>query len=127
MNQIPEGQGMGQECPSRKLLYSLLAIVWLMGAYLFLYVVDGGAFRSVAESSQRKAIQNNFRQLLSAVDQYFWEQAVTEVQDMELLGEGKYIRSIDSVAGESYDELVIRLGVEFTVEDGSGNIHAFLN
>ena len=90
-------------------------------------MVIGGGFRSVVRESQSKAIQNNFRQLVSAADQYFLENGATEVRAVDLVGEGKFIRTIDSVAGESYDDLVIQVGKELTVEDQTGTIHRFQN
>ncbi len=127
MNQNPEQLDGKKRRSGRKLLLVLLAILWIVVGCFFLYSVLGGAFRSVARESQRKAIQNNFRQIVSAADQYFLDYGVTEVQVDELVGEDKYIRILESVAGESYDDLVIRLGKELTVEDERGEIHRFQN
>ncbi len=127
MNQNPEQSDEKKRLGGRKVLFLLLAIVWIVGGYSFLYFVIGGAFRSVAHESQSKAIQNNFRQIVSAADQYFLENGVTEVHVEDLVGEDKYIRTLESVAGESYDGLVIRLGKELTVEDERGEIHRFQN
>jgi hypothetical protein len=127
VNQNPEQSDEKKPRTGRKTLLVFLATLWIVVGYSFLYFVVGGAFRSVAHESQRKAIQNNFRQIVSAADQYFLENGAIEVPVEELFGEGKYIRILESVAGESYDGLVIRLGMELTVEDEKGEIHRFQN
>ena len=127
MNQNPEQSDEKKPRTGRKILLVFLATLWIVVGYSFLYFVVGGAFRSVAHESQRKAIQNNFRQIVSAADQYFLGNGAIEVPVEELFSEGKYIRILESVAGESYDGLVIRLGMELTVEDEKGEIHRFQN
>ena len=77
------------------------AIVWLAGGYFLLYLVVSGAFRSVAQESQSAAIECNFRILVSAADQYFLENGVTEVRATELVGEDKYIRTLEPVGAAS--------------------------
>ncbi|QXD23156.1 hypothetical protein F7C95_14630 [Opitutia bacterium ISCC 51] len=127
MNRNPVPSSDKKRSSGRKILLVLLAALWIVGGYFFLYLVIGGAFRSVAHESQRKAIQCNFRQIVSAADQYFLDNGLTEVHVEDLVGEDKYIQVVESVAGESYDGLVIRLGKELTVEDERGEIHRFQN
>ena len=60
------------------------------------------AFQKVRASSQEKAIVNNLRQLSAAAQQYFLEFGVTQVDYDDLVGDGKYIKTIQKVAGETY-------------------------
>lgn len=66
------------------------------------------AFQKVRASSQDKAVLNNLRQLGSAADQYFLEHGVSEVAFTALVGteSQKYIKSIQTVAGETYDATI---------------------
>jgi hypothetical protein len=57
--------------------------------------------------SQRRAITNNLRQLGSAAAQFMLDKGRTSASYYDLVGPGMYIRSIEPVAGESYDTLVI--------------------
>lgn len=127
MTQNPEPSDQKKRSSGRKILLVFFATLWIVGGYFFIYLVVGGAFRSVAHESQRKAIQCNFRMLVSAADQYFLENGVKEVHVEDFVGEDKYIRVLESVAGESYDGIIIRLGKELRVEDERGEIHRFQN
>lgn len=60
------------------------------------------AFQKVRASSQEKAIINNLRQLSGAAQQYFLENGVDTATWDDLVGEGKYIKTIQKVAGETY-------------------------
>ena len=60
------------------------------------------AFKKVRDTSQKKAITNNLRQLASAADQYFLENGVTTVTSANLVGTDKFVKSVDAVAGETY-------------------------
>ncbi len=60
------------------------------------------AFQKVRASSQEKAIINNLRQLSGAAQQYFLENGVDTVAYTDLVGDGKYIKTIQTVAGETY-------------------------
>lgn len=80
------------------------------------------AFQKVRETSQQKAVINNLRQLGSAADQYFLEEGKTSVRVEELVGPGKYIRTLNSVAGERYDGMVIESGQAISVTLGNGEV-----
>jgi len=72
------------------------------------------AFQKVRASSQDKAVLNNLRQLSSAADQYFLEKGVSTVLYEDLVGgtSTHYIKTISTVANETYDEGVSQgLGV----------------
>lgn len=62
------------------------------------------AFQKVRKTSQDKTIVNNLRQLNAAAQQYFLEQGVTSVASTNLVGTDtdKYIKSIQTVRGETY-------------------------
>jgi type IV pilus assembly protein PilA len=62
------------------------------------------AFQKVRQSSQDKAVLNNARQLAAAADQYFLEKGVSSVAYTDLVGTEttKYIKAINTVAGETY-------------------------
>ena len=80
------------------------------------------AFQKVRETSQEKTVTNNLRQLAAAADQYFLEEGKTKVRASELIGPDKYIRSLDPVAGETYEDLVITTEMDeisVTLADGT--------
>ena len=60
------------------------------------------AFNKVRENSQDKTVMNNVRQLSSAADQYFLENGVTTCALSNLVGSDKYVKAINTVAGETY-------------------------
>lgn len=62
------------------------------------------AFQKVRQSSQDKAVLNNARQLSAAADQYFLENGVSTVARTSLVGSDKYVKAINTVAGEGYPD-----------------------
>src|SRR5581483_7683962 len=60
------------------------------------------AFQKVRQASQDKTVLNNARQLSAAADQYFLENGVSTVASSNLVGSDKYVKAINTVAGESY-------------------------
>jgi type IV pilus assembly protein PilA len=60
------------------------------------------AFQKVRINSQDKAVLNNARQLSAASDQYYLENGVTQVVLSLLIGPTTYIKSLNTVAQESY-------------------------
>jgi type IV pilus assembly protein PilA len=60
------------------------------------------AFQKVRTNSQDKAVLNNARQLSAASDQYYLENGVSSVILSDLLGPTSYIKSLNSVANETY-------------------------
>jgi type IV pilus assembly protein PilA len=60
------------------------------------------AFQKVRQSSQDKAVLNNARQLSAAADQYFLENGGSSVLVVNVLGPTNYVKSLNTVAGESY-------------------------
>lgn len=81
------------------------------------------AFQKVRETSREKAVTNNLRQIASAAQQYFLEEGKNEVKVEDLIGPGKYIRSLEPVAGESYEGMVIRASdKEISITLGNGKV-----
>lgn len=70
------------------------------------------AFQNVRKTSQENAVRNNLRQIALAAQQKMLDEGVDEVNVADLVGPDNYILSLDSVAGESYDDIVV--GVETT-------------
>ncbi|MEM1221894.1 MAG: AAA family ATPase [Verrucomicrobiota bacterium] len=67
----------------------------------------GSAFSSVRDASKERAILNNLRQLASASDQYFLEEGLLFTTYDALVGDDLYIRSLDPVAGEAYEYILL--------------------
>lgn len=85
------------------------------------------AFEKVRETSREKAIVNNLRQIASAADQYMLETGNNTVNvGADLIGPDKYIRSIESVAGETYDDIELKAGfTSISVVTEGGEIITF--
>jgi type IV pilus assembly protein PilA len=73
------------------------------------------AFQKVRTASQEKAVLNNLRQLAAASEQYYLENNVDTVQLDQLIGPDKYIKALNSVAGEDYSEVVLKQGEPLVV------------
>ena len=82
--------------------FTLVEIMIMVVIVALLATMVIPAFQKVRETSLEKAIRNNLRQLASGADQYFIEKGVTTVLLSDIVGEGAYIQSLDSVAGETY-------------------------
>jgi type IV pilus assembly protein PilA len=76
------------------------------------------AFQKVRSSSQEKAITNNLRQIASAAQQYMLEHGVTQVDKDSIVGTGKYVNEIATVAGETYPASVTMDATEISVSGG---------
>src|SRR4051812_2187152 len=72
------------------------------------------AFQKVRQASQDKAVLNNARQLSGAADQYYLEYGGSSVDRSMLLGPTNYVKSLNTVAGETYP-LVFSSGVAITI------------
>lgn len=81
------------------------------------------AFQKVRATSQEKAVTANLRQIASAAQQYMLDEGVAEATYDDIVGEGKYIDWIESVAGEDYSGIVIdQYATEISVELPSGQV-----
>lgn len=65
------------------------------------------AFQKVRKTSQEKAITANLRQFASSAQQYMLDEGVTQAVYTDVVGSGKHIQNIETVAGEDYTTLVI--------------------
>lgn len=76
------------------------------------------AFQKVRETSQTKAITNNLRQIASGADQYFIEFGKTTVSLANLTGTDNYVKTLDTVAGETYPTTVTQ-GTDIAATGGA--------
>ena len=60
------------------------------------------AFQKVRSASQDKTVLNNARQLSAGADQYYLENGVSSVASSNLVGSDKYVKAVNTVAGETY-------------------------
>jgi type IV pilus assembly protein PilA len=60
------------------------------------------AFQKVRSASQDKTVLNNDRQLSAGADQYYLENGVSSVASSDLVGSDKYVKAVNTVAGETY-------------------------
>jgi type IV pilus assembly protein PilA len=77
------------------------------------------AFQKVRQASQDKAVLNNARQLSAATDQYFLEYGGSTVAQTNLLGPTNYVKSLNTVAGETYPTNFTQ-GVTITITGVAG-------
>lgn len=80
------------------------------------------AFEKVRTSSQEKAILNNLRQLAAAADQYYLENGVQAATFNDLVGPTRYVKAIQSVAGENYRQIRFVLGQPLRVVLPGGRV-----
>jgi type IV pilus assembly protein PilA len=73
------------------------------------------AFQKVRVASQEKAILNNLRMLAAASDQYYLENGKTTATFSDIVGPTRYVKAIQSVAGEDYRQLQFAQGVPIRV------------
>jgi type IV pilus assembly protein PilA len=78
------------------------------------------AFQKVRTNSQDKAVLNNARQLSAASDQYYLENGVSTVTLSDLLGPTSYIKSLNTVANETYPSSFTQ-GITITIQSVAGS------
>jgi hypothetical protein len=84
------------------------------------------SMEKVRKTSQMYAIKNNLRQLASAAQQYMLETGESKVHYKDLVGKDKYIRELEAVNGESYQEMTITMrDTEISVVDADGELHKY--
>jgi type IV pilus assembly protein PilA len=66
------------------------------------------AFQKVRASSQDKTVTNNLRQIGAGADQYFLEKGVSSVNSSELLGAENYVKTVITVANETYYQTLLQ-------------------
>jgi type IV pilus assembly protein PilA len=77
------------------------------------------AFQKIRQVSQDKAVINNARQLSAAADQYYLESGATTAARAMLIGATNYVKSLNTVANESYPT-VFQSGTPITVSGVGG-------
>jgi type IV pilus assembly protein PilA len=79
------------------------------------------AFQKVRATSQNKAITNNLRQYASAAQQYMLELGATQAAYGDLVGDGLYISTLETVAGEDYTGLTVNINdTQVTAQKSDG-------
>lgn len=77
------------------------------------------AFQKVRLQSQDKAVMNNARQMAAAADQYFLEFGGSTAAISHLVGATNYVKSINSVSGETYPDFYTQ-GITITISGVGG-------
>lgn len=100
----------------------------MVGATAAMAAMAVSPFKQVRSAAKEKTVKNNLRQIASAAQQYFLETGETKVSIEKLTGPNGYIRKLEPVAGESYENMVISVDdevIEVTLGDGSVISHSF--
>jgi type IV pilus assembly protein PilA len=80
------------------------------------------AFQKVRSASQEKAILNNLRMLAAAAEQYYLENGTRMASYDQIVGPGKYVTVLQSVAGENYRTLRFVQGQPLRVQLPDGRV-----
>ena len=97
-------------------LVEIMIVVVIIGMLAALAIPG---FQKIRSSSQDKAVLSNARQLAAATDQYMMEYGKSTVSISRLVGLTNYVKTLDTVAQESYP-LVYTAGVPITVTGVGG-------
>ncbi len=92
--------------------FTLVEIMIVVVIIVLLAAMAVPAFEKVRQTSQSKMIQNNLRQIATAADQHFIESGTTSVAIADLVGDDKYIKKLNIVAGETYTPAIITTSVK---------------
>lgn len=81
------------------------------------------AFMKVRNASEEKTITNNLRIFASTGQMYMLDNGIPEVSYEDIVGPGKAIEALESVAGESYEDLWMDIDTtELSVELPDGRV-----
>jgi type IV pilus assembly protein PilA len=105
--------------PPNNRAFTLVEIMVVVVIISLLVTLALPAFQKIRQSSQDKAVLNNARLLSAAADQYFLEQGMTTTNLSMLLGPTNYVKSLATVAGETYP-LTYQTGSAITVAGVAG-------
>jgi type IV pilus assembly protein PilA len=97
-------------------LVEIMIVVVIIGLLASLAIP---AFQKIRSASQDKAVLSNARQLAAATDQYMMEHGRSTVSIGMLVGLTNYVKSLDTVAGETYPT-VFTAGSPITVTGVGG-------
>ena len=98
-------------------LVEIMIVVVIIGLLAALAIPG---FQKIRGASQDKAVLSNARQLAAATDQYMMEYGKSTVSISRLVGLTNYVKTLDTVAQESYPDIYTS-GVPITV-NGVGGI-----
>jgi type IV pilus assembly protein PilA len=88
-----------RRCRAGFTLVEIMVVVVIIGLLAAMAIP---AFVKVRATSQNKTVLNNVRQLGAAADQYYLEHGVWTVAITALVGSSNYVKTINTVANESY-------------------------
>lgn len=80
------------------------------------------AFQKVRMASQEKAVLNNLRMLAAAADQHYLETGTAAANYNDLVGPTRYVKALQSVAGEDYRRLRFAQGEPLRVVLPDGRV-----
>lgn len=80
-------------------LVEIMIVVVIIG---LLAAIAIPAFQRVRQTSRENAVTNNLRQIGAAANQYFLDEGTSQADIFNLVGQGKYIATVNQVAGERY-------------------------
>jgi len=116
MNSRPPATGPSGQVRESFTLVEIMVVVVIIGLLAAMAIP---AFEKVRTSSQDKTVLNNVRQLGAAADQYFLEHGCWTVQLTSLVGSSNYVKTINTVANESYPAVYTQ-GIAITVTNIAG-------
>jgi type IV pilus assembly protein PilA len=91
----------------------------------FLAAMAVPAFEKVRLNAQAVAVQKNLRMLYNASNKYYLDHGAYTMRYDELVGPGKMISSITSVAGETYNRVILRKGNPMGVQLPDGRVFTY--
>jgi type IV pilus assembly protein PilA len=97
-------------------LVEIMIVVVIIGMLAALAIPG---FQKIRSASQDKAVLSNARQLAAATDQYMMEYGRSTVSIGNLVGLTNYVKSLDTVANESYPT-IYTVGTPITVTGVGG-------
>jgi len=82
-------------------LVEIMVVVVIVGLLAALALPT---FDKIKVAAQDKSILNQARQLGSSADQYYLEKGLSTVAITDLVGDGKYLRTLSTICRENYPE-----------------------
>lgn len=112
-----------EQCSRLLLVFLPLALIV---AGLLVWRLLPASLDQVRADSQEELVENNLRLFVAAAHQFMLDEYVNEADYEDIVGPGKRLGYLDSVAGESYAELALDVNTKVVqVELGDGRVVAF--